>query len=230
MTPPAAAPVQPTYQPLRPARLFEAPLRHALLRGHVWGTPELVTPERPPLLLAHGYMDVGASFQFFVDELARLEGPLRYIVAPDWRGFGRSRAAPTDHHPFMEHVADLDALLRHAPLALAPGAAPLDLLGHSMGGNVVTIYAGTRPERVRKLIDAEGFGLPATPADAAPAHLRRWLDALAAPARLKPYPGAEAGAARMRQNNPRLGAAHAIDLVHTPVKLDDPFDVGKHRK
>ena len=37
---------------------------------------------------------------------------------------------------------------------------PVDLLGHSMGGNVVMSYAGVRPERVRRLINLEGFGLP----------------------------------------------------------------------
>ena len=37
---------------------------------------------------------------------------------------------------------------------------PIDLLGHSMGGNVVMLYAGLRPARIRKLVNLEGFGMP----------------------------------------------------------------------
>ena len=42
------------------------------LRYHLlaWGDASLVTPERPPLVLLHGWMDVAASFQFMVDALA----------------------------------------------------------------------------------------------------------------------------------------------------------------
>src|SRR5690554_7592875 len=58
----------------------------------------------PPLLLAHGWMDVGASFQRFVDAL----GTSREVVALDWRGFGGSRAEPRDSYWFYDYYADLD--------------------------------------------------------------------------------------------------------------------------
>ena len=54
-------------------------LRHRVLR---WGQP---LPGRPPLVMVHGWMDVGASFQFVVDALAAQEGFDRYVIAPDWR-------------------------------------------------------------------------------------------------------------------------------------------------
>ena len=41
--------------------------------AQVWGEPALATPSQPALLLMHGWMDVGASFQFVVDALARSE-------------------------------------------------------------------------------------------------------------------------------------------------------------
>ena len=55
-------------------------------RHHVltWGDPHAT-----PLVLLHGWMDVGASFQFLVDALARDW----YAIAPDLRGFGRFRVA-----------------------------------------------------------------------------------------------------------------------------------------
>ena len=44
---------------------------------------------------------------------------------------------------------------------LSPGR-PARLVGHSMGGNIACSYAGIRPERVRCVVNLEGFGLPRT--------------------------------------------------------------------
>ncbi|MGE0800893.1 MAG: alpha/beta fold hydrolase [Lautropia sp.] len=175
------------------------------LRYHLrcWETPAGAgaRADRPaPLLLClHGWMDVSASYQFIVDALAR-----RWrVVAPDWRGFGLSEALPcretTDSYAFVDYLGDLDALID----ALSP-QAPVRLVGHSMGGNVATLYAGIRPERVAGLVNLEGFGLAATePADAG-ARLRRWLDELRAPVAFRGYPTLEAVAERLCANNPRL--------------------------
>ncbi|RZL32171.1 MAG: alpha/beta fold hydrolase [Rubrivivax sp.] len=128
------------------------------LRQHVlrWGRPRA---DRPLLVLLHGWMDVGASFQFVVDAL-REE---REICALDWRGFGLSETSGSDCYWFPDYLGDLDALLD----ALSP-EAPVDLLGHSMGGNVAMSYAGVRPARVRRLVNLEGFGMPDVAAAAAP--------------------------------------------------------------
>ncbi|MEP7282581.1 MAG: alpha/beta hydrolase [Rubrivivax sp.] len=214
------------YAPRRPARARHLPLRGGQQHLLEWGDATLATPAAPTLVLLHGWMDVGASFQFVVDELAALEGPVRHVVAPDWRGFGRSTMPPADSYWFPDYLGDLDALLRaladEAPradladpagAADAVGAAAVDLLGHSMGGNVVMIYAGVRPQRVRRLVNLEGFGLPASdPADA-PARLARWLDELATPVALKSFDDADGVAAQLRRTNPRLSPAHAAWLA-----------------
>ena len=185
---------------------------HALrgLRYHVrrWGDAGLVGPGRPPLVLMHGWMDVGASFQFLVDELASVEGFERLVLAPDWRGFGLTQRPAADTYWFPDYLADLDRLLD----AIAPGAA-VDLLGHSMGGNVVMSYAGLRPERVRRLVNLEGFGLPETRAEQAPKRLLQWLDELKTPAELRSYDSVQAVAARLMQNNPLLPADKAAWLA-----------------
>ena len=62
----------------------------------------------PKLFMLHGWMDVGASFQFLVDALARDW----CVLAPDWRGFGQS-AWCEDGYWFADYLADLDALLEH---------------------------------------------------------------------------------------------------------------------
>lgn len=149
-------------------------------------------------------MDVAASFQFVVDALAQD----RYVIAPDWRGFGLTQGPPTDCYWFPDYLADLDALLD----ALVPGQA-IDLVGHSMGGNVAMIYAGVRPERVRRLVNLEGFGLPQTEAEQAPARYAKWLDELKTPMELRSYESLEAVAERLRKNNPLLRPQFAAWLA-----------------
>ena len=179
------------------------------LRYHVrtWGDPA-----HRPLWLLHGWMDMSASFQFLVDEL-RVE---RFVLAPDWRGFGLSQWAAGAYW-FADYPGDLDALLR----AFTP-EGPVDLVGHSMGGNVVNLYAGVRPARVRRLALLEGFGLPRTSPAAAPARYETWLDELVEAPSLKPYASLEEVAARLMRNNPRLSPEYAEFLApHWSLQQDD---------
>lgn len=119
-----------------------------------------------PLVLLHGWGDTGETYQFLVDCLASD----RTCVAIDMRGFGRTQW-PTDGYWFPDYLADLDALLDR----LAP-QAPVDLIGHSMGGNIAMLYAGVRPQRIRRLVSLEGFGMARTAPDQAPARYAKWLD------------------------------------------------------
>jgi pimeloyl-ACP methyl ester carboxylesterase len=202
------------YPPRRAPQSRLVPVRSLRYHVNVWGELAQATPERPLLVLTHGWMDVGASFQFVVD--AMRDG--RVIAAPDWRGFGRTATPPlTDSYWFADYLGDLDGLLD----ALSP-AAPVDLAGHSMGGNVVMTYAAARPERVRRLINMEGFGLPEARAEQAPERLRQWLDELKTPQRLKPYASLDDVAARLIKNNPRLSADRAAWLAaHWAERRDD---------
>jgi pimeloyl-ACP methyl ester carboxylesterase len=196
------------YVELRPARTRLVPVRNVQYQLREWGDASLVTPQRPLLVLTHGWMDVGASFQFIVDELARLEGPTRHVIALDWRGYGGSTSGGVDAFWFHDYLGDLDTVLD----LLAPGAA-VDLAGHSMGGNVVMSYAGVRPARIRRLVNLEGFGLPESAPAQAPARLAKWLDELKEPATLRSYESVDEVAARLRKNNPRLGADKAAWLA-----------------
>ena len=167
------------------------------LRTHVrhWGREGA-----PKLFMVHGWMDVAASFQFVVD---CLQGDW-HVIAPDWRGFGLSERTHSDTYYVPDYVADLDVLLAH----YSPGEA-VNLLGHSMGGNVVGIYAGVRPERVRRLVNLEGFGLQTSNPAQAPRRYARWLDELRQPSTLRTYPSRQAVAARLQKTNPRLPDARA---------------------
>ncbi len=187
------------YQPRREGRSEFVPLRG--LRYHLrhWGDPRHVTPERPPLVMLHGWMDVGASFQFVVDAMARE----RYVIAPDWRGFGLTEASQQDSYWFADYLGDLDALI-DVLLHRLPGIDQIDLAGHSMGGNVVMLYAGVRPARIRRLINLEGFGMPATTPDLAPRQYAHWLDDLKTPQEIRPYKSLADVATRLQKTNPLL--------------------------
>ena len=201
------------YQARRAARSEFIAVRGLRLHLMTWGEPGLATPERPPLVMLHGWMDVGASFQFVVDALAEP----RRVIAPDWRGFGLSERPAADCYWFPDYLADLDALLD----ALLPGQA-VDLLGHSMGGNIAMIYAGVRPQRVRRLVNLEGFGLPESKPEQAPRRYQHWLDELRAPQALRRYTSLDAVAERLRKTNPALAPARASWLAqHWSRHADD---------
>ncbi|NBV17916.1 alpha/beta hydrolase [Janthinobacterium sp.] len=158
----------------------------------------------PILFMVHGWMDVAASFQFVVDELA---GDW-HVIAPDWRGFGLSDYTQSDTYWFPDYLADLDAMLQH----YSPHA-PVNLLGHSMGANVAGLYAGVRPERIARFINLEGFGMMATQPEQAPGRYAKWLDELREPPVMRSYPSQRAVAERLQKTNPRLPDARAAFLA-----------------
>ena len=205
-----------TYVPRRHSRSVHLPIRGVNYHVRLWGDPGSCTAERPPLVMVHGWMDVAASWQFLVDAL-RQE---RFIVAPDWRGFGHSRVPPgTDCYWFPDYLADLEALLGSTALPW-PQLPHIDLLGHSMGGNVVMLYAGVRPSRIRRLINLEGFGLPERPPEHAATQYAKWLDELATPPEMRDYDSLQAVAGRLMKTNPRLSTDKAQWLAAQWAQAD----------
>lgn len=178
------------------------------LRYHIrhWGDPQA-----PKIFMFHGWMDMSASFQFMVDALQREW----HVIAPDWRGFGLSERSPADSYWFPDYLADLEAIIDHH----APGEA-INLLGHSMGGNVVTLYAGLRPERIARLINLEGLGLPTAKPEQAPGRFVQWLDEIKNPPLLRGYDTLEEVATRLQKNNARLSDERAAFLAQHWAQQD----------
>ena len=171
------------------------------LRYHVrrWGRRGA-----PTMVLLHGWMDVSASFQFMVDALTGEWD----VIAPDWRGYGLTQWGGADCYWFPDYLADLDFLLKE----VSPDA-PVNLIGHSLGGNVAALYAGVRPDRIRNLVNLEGFGLPPTRPEQAPKRYARWLEELHDRPGLKPYRDFDELSQRLRAGNPRLTAERADFLA-----------------
>ncbi|MCA1854790.1 alpha/beta hydrolase [Massilia oculi] len=189
-----------------PSRSEFLPIRG--LRTHVrhWGRVGA-----PKIFMQHGWMDVSASFQFVVDCLRQDW----HVIAFDWRGFGLSERSSADTYWFPDYLADLEAVLDH----YAPGEA-VNLLGHSMGGNIVSLYAGIRPARIARLVNLEGFGLPATRPEQAPGRYAKWLDELRTRPEMRGYASLDEVAARLQKTNPRLPGERAAFLAGHWSALD----------
>lgn len=196
---------------------------------------------RGDVVLLHGFQDAAATWDLVAPTLARAG---HRVLAPDQRGFGDSgRVHPSGYYYFPDYVFDLAEVVD----ALAP-AAPIALVGHSMGGTVATMYAGLRPERVRALALLEGLGPPAHDDDAAVDRERAWIEGVrrlrARPersmsaddvlARLAfahpgvPEPVLRRRAAQLARPAPDGGFVWAFDPLHrTPSPI--PFSIDRWR-
>ena len=184
------------------------PLRGLKYHVRTWGNPEA-----PKIFMLHGWMDVSASFQFVVDHL-RSDW---HVLAPDWRGFGLTDWSAADCYWYPDYLADLDALIA----SLHPDA-PINLVGHSMGGNIACVYAGVRPGRVARLVNLEGLGMSDSSAADAPKKYSQWLDDLNKPQRLRTYGSYDELSRRLRESNPRLDPERASFLArHWGMPADD---------
>lgn len=160
----------------------------------------------PPLVLVHG----GADHCRTWDAVAMRLRDRFHVIAPDLRGHGDSDWATGSSYSLADYVHDLHGLLRET------GIARTILIGHSMGGMVSLMFAGTFPEKIARLIVLDGMTL-SPDRHAKPIHerMRDWiaqLDAIAA----RPehgYASVAEAAARMRARNSRLSEEQALHLA-----------------
>lgn len=175
-------------------------LPEATLAAKAWGDPGL-----PPLLALHGWLDNAGSF----DRLAPLLCADRYVVALDLLGHGHSAhlAAGAWYH-YVDYFDQIRATLDHF------GWARADLLGHSLGGTLASLFAALYPARINDLLLIEALGPLTTTLDDALPQLRRALDQRAAFADKRPlriFPTLDdAIAARVSANDLSEPAARAI--------------------
>lgn len=175
-------------------------LPHATLAARRWGAASA-----PPLLALHGWLDNAGSF----DALAPLLAGRWQVVALDFAGHGRSsHLAPGTWYHYVDYFDELRAVFDHF------GWSRADLLGHSLGGTLASLFAALYPERVGELMLIEALGPLTADAGKSLAQLRRALDERDAFARRRPLrvfkDVDEAIAARMRANDLSEAAARAI--------------------
>lgn len=104
--------------------------------------PASAAPEAPTLIIAHGLYGSGRNWGVIARRLA----DRRDVVAVDMRNHGESPRFPTQS--YSEMAADLAEVIEGL-------GAPVDLLGHSMGGKAAMQLALTQPDLVRRLVVAD---------------------------------------------------------------------------
>lgn len=100
--------------------------------------------EGQPLLILHGYFGMGDNWKSHANKFAE-DGFEVHLI--DQRNHGRSFHADTFDYELL--VGDLYSYIQHHNLE------KVDLLGHSMGGKTVMLFATEYPELVDKLIVAD---------------------------------------------------------------------------
>jgi len=161
---------------------------------------------RATVLCLHGFLDVAWAFHAVAPRLA---GAGFHVVAPDLRGHGRTeRVGAGGYYHFADYVLDM------ADLADALARDRLLLVGHSMGGSVGALMAGTFPDRPDRLAILEGIHLQET-AETPPQRMARWIEATRRARTRAPrvFPSLEAAAERLRALDPRCPPEEARFLA-----------------
>ena len=171
-----------------------------------WGNADA-----PLLLLVHGGRDHGRSW----DRIARSLQPHFHVLAPDLRGHGDSDWTKGGSYSLTEYVYDLSRLVR------TTAADRMTMIGHSMGGMVSLIYAGTFPEQVSALVVLDGVTVLPN-AKRLPTHERiaKYIGQLDKLDDREPrrYRTIDEAAAQMRAHNKRLSAELAQHLATFGVR------------
>lgn len=205
-----------------------------------WGDPDA-----PPLVLIHGGRDHARAW----DRVARAFAPTWRVIIPDLRGHGESAWVNDGIYQIHDHLQDLVTMARALDLP------PCPYVGHSLGGNIVTRFAGLYPDRVTRLVNIEGLGdSPRRAAERAAedqvALLREWIETRIRMAefRPRPHPDVEKLGDKMAAMDAHIPRATVMELLRLgthanpdgsvtlkydptighPAPIDLPEDV-KHR-
>jgi pimeloyl-ACP methyl ester carboxylesterase len=98
--------------------------------------------EGVPLVLLHGFGNEAHIYDDFAPRVA----PYYRTVALDLRGHGDSGHDPEARYDYEFHVRDLERVTE------ALGIGRFVLLGHSLGGRIATLFAGSHPQRMAGLV------------------------------------------------------------------------------
>ena len=104
----------------------------------------------PPLVLVHG---LGSNARQDWGRLVPILARRFHVVAPDLPGFGESEKPPAADYSIRMQVAALGAFMD------ARGIARARVAGLSMGGWIVSRFAGEHPERVERLLVVDAAGM-----------------------------------------------------------------------
>ena len=165
----------------------------------------------PDLVIVHGMRDHGVSLH----SVATAFADKFHVVVPDLRGHGDSDNCGS--YAMVQFIADLRALVIHCELK-----HPV-LIGHSLGGHIVSKYAAIYTGEVARLVLIDGMGPPRSPQARSAKMLQQvWRDnvdnALALSSVRRQMASKEAALSRLKQNNPLLAESTAERIVDHGVE------------
>jgi pimeloyl-ACP methyl ester carboxylesterase len=185
--------------------------RIALSTGLTYHALDWDGPGDTTFVLVHGFLDLGYGWR----EVAYRLATHAHVVAPDLRGHGDSDwIGAGGYYHFFDYCADLDDFIPRVT------RKRLVLVGHSMGGNVASYWAGTRPDRLAALALLEGLGPPDQDDAQLPARTAQWVDSWRA-ARgkpTKPMASLADAAARLRKHDALLAEPLALELARAGTR------------
>jgi haloalkane dehalogenase len=131
-----------------PRDLFPFPSRFLEVEGHA--VHHVDVGSGPPLLLLHGNPTWSFLYRRVIERLSR-----RFrCIAPDYPGFGLSRAAPGHDHRPESHARVLERFVEQL------GLEGLILVAQDWGGPIGLWVAGRQPERFRAFVLANTWAWP----------------------------------------------------------------------
>jgi pimeloyl-ACP methyl ester carboxylesterase len=144
------------------------------------------------VVMLHGWLDHAHGFDWMAEQLPKTWR----LFALDFRGHGQSEQLPKGaSHQFTDHVADVEALVRHFSLS------GFLLVGHSLGGSVSICYAAARPARVKSLTLIESLGTSGGEPSRSVERIADFVEELFKPVRRRVYASAEEAGARVAEAN-----------------------------
>lgn len=187
--------------------------RLALSSGLTYHLLEWDAPGDTTFVLVHGFLDLAYGWHEVAEQLASRV----HVIAPDLRGHGDTDwIGAGGYYHFLDYVPDLDEVIART------ARTRVVVVGHSMGGSVVSYWAGTRPERPAALALLEGLGPPDQSDAQLPGRTAQWIDAWRrARGKARPMASLDEAAARLRKHDPLLDTARAQKLAAAGTRTNE---------
>ncbi len=160
---------------------------------------------KPTLICLHGWLDNMASFY----PLAEILSDHYFVVLVDLPGHGLSDPlADGAHYYIWQNIETLLELINHLNLT------EVNIVGHSMGGVVASLFAGTFADRVRSLVLLDSLGPMTSSAQQTPEQLAKAiLDSQKVSSGLRVYPQIQDALLARKKSSPAMSEQALLPIV-----------------
>lgn len=160
---------------------------------------------KPLLICLHGWLDNLASFHLLAEKL-KTEYQLLLVDLPG-HGFSEPLADGA-HYYIWQNIKTLYELLQALEIESAA------LIGHSMGGVVASLFAGTFPEKVKSLVLLDSLGPMTSSAGQTPEQLAKAIvDSQKEPSPLRVFKNIESALIARRKSSPAMTEQALLPIV-----------------